>query len=98
MIGAMRKSTHTPEYLMLRQHLASLRVDAGMSQRQLAAALRVPHSWVAKVESGERRIDLIEFGWFCQACGTDAAQAAGEVLGGVMGKGPATRKRQGGKS
>jgi hypothetical protein len=40
----------------------------------------VPHSWVAKVESGERRIDLVEFGWFCEGCGVDAGEAAREVL------------------
>jgi hypothetical protein len=44
-----------------------------LSQRELAATLLVPHSWVAKVESGERRIDLVEFGWFVAACGGDPA-------------------------
>ena len=72
----MRKSTHTGEYTALREHLASLRSAAGFSQRQLAAKLNVPHSWVAKVESGERRLDLIEFAWFSRACGQDPAQTA----------------------
>jgi hypothetical protein len=43
----------------------------------LAARLKVPHSWVAKVENGERRIDLVEFCWFVEACGGDAK---GEML------------------
>jgi len=72
----MRKSTHTGEYAALRDHLASLRSAAGLSQRQLAAKLNVPHSWVAKVESGERRLALIEFAWFSRACGQDPANAA----------------------
>ncbi len=80
-IGAMRKSTHTPQYALLRQRLAAMRQAAGLSQRELARRLKVPHTWVAKVESGERRIDLIEFAWFCQGCGVDAAMAAREVLG-----------------
>src|SRR4051812_48494462 len=80
MIGAMRKSTHTPEYAALQAFLRTARRDAGMSQRGLAADLRVPHSWIAKVESGERRIDLIEFAWFCQACGLDAPDAAHRLL------------------
>jgi hypothetical protein len=71
-IGTMRKSIHTPEYAALRAHLHKLRGDAGLSQRELAARLRVPHSWVAKVESGERRIDLVEFCWFAEACDADA--------------------------
>jgi transcriptional regulator with XRE-family HTH domain len=65
----MRKSIHTPEYAALRAHLHRLRTDAGLSQRDLAERLRVPHSWVAKVENGERRIDLVEFCWFVAACG-----------------------------
>lgn len=72
----MRKSTHTPEYASLRERLVAIRTEAGLSQRQVAAALRLPHSWVAKVESGERRIDLVEFGWICAACGAPAAREA----------------------
>lgn len=65
----MRKSIHTPEYAALRAQLYKIRTDAGLSQRDLAARLKVPHSWVAKVENGERRIDLVEFCWFVEACG-----------------------------
>jgi transcriptional regulator with XRE-family HTH domain len=67
----MEKSVHTPEYGALRAELSKMRKTAGFSQRELAARLRVPHSWVAKVESGERRIDLVEFCWFASACGAD---------------------------
>jgi len=67
----MRKSVHTAEYALLRAELQTSRSDAGLSQRQLAARLKVPHSWVAKVESGERRIDVVECGWFLAACGVD---------------------------
>lgn len=75
-MGAMRKSTHTVQYRALCEQLASIRTAAGLSQRQLAAALKLPHSWVAKVETGERRIDMVEFGWFCEACGANAADEA----------------------
>jgi len=67
----MRKSSHTPEYAALRGELRSARAEAELSQRDLAARLHVPHSWVAKVENGERRIDLVEFCWFLSACGMD---------------------------
>lgn len=67
----MRKSVYTTEYTALRVELRTSRKEAGLSQRQLAERLKLPHSWVAKVESGERRIDLIEFGWFIAACGID---------------------------
>lgn len=70
-MGAMRKSTHTPEYAALLKELRDLRSTAQLTQRDLAAELDVPHSWVAKVESGERRIDLVEFCWLVMACGAD---------------------------
>jgi transcriptional regulator with XRE-family HTH domain len=67
----MEKSTHTVEYAALRAELRAARKSAAFSQRDLAVNLKVPHSWVAKVESGERRIDLVEFCWFLSACGVD---------------------------
>jgi DNA-binding XRE family transcriptional regulator len=79
-MGAMEKSVHIPEYRTLRAELRRMRQAAGFSQRELAARLRVPHSWVAKVESGERRIDLVEFCWFATACGTDPLAAFERLL------------------
>lgn len=76
----MRKSTHTPGYSALRSHLGAIRTRAGLSQRQLAVRIGVPHSWIAKIEAGERRIDLIEFAWFCEACGMDPARAASDLF------------------
>ena len=70
-MGAMEKSVHTPGYRALRAELRKIRGDAELSQRDLASHLCVPHSWVAKIENGERRIDLIEFCWFASACGVD---------------------------
>ena len=67
----MEKSVHTPDYRALCAELRKARENAGLSQRDLATRLDVPHSWVAKVECGERRIDLIEFRWFVSACGAD---------------------------
>ena len=96
----MRKSTHTAEYRALRARLAEMRAGARLSQRGLAERIGVPHTWVAKVESGERRIDLIEFSWFCAACGVNPGDAAQRLLRAVTGKGePAHRssKRRAGR-
>ena len=78
----MEKSVHTPDYRVLCAELRRMRGDAGLSQRDLAARLGVPHSWVAKVEAGERRIDLVEFCWFASACGADPLT----VLEGIVGR------------
>ena len=76
----MRKSTHCPEYGILRQHLVTTRQAAGLSQRELARHLSVTASWVSKVETGERRLDLVEFYWFCSACKKDPIAAAKAVF------------------
>ena len=76
----MEKSTHTSEYRSLCSTLRQARHAADLSQRDLADRLKVTHSWVAKVESGERRIDLVEFCWFLTACGIDPASAIPVLL------------------
>jgi len=79
----MKKSTFTAEYAGLRERLAQIRAKSGLTQRRLASAMRLPHSWVAKVENGERRIDLVEFGWYCDACGVSPAKQAAEFFDGL---------------
>lgn len=80
MMEAMRKSVYTAEYGALRAELRASRAKAGLTQRQLAERLKVPHSWVAKVENGERRIDLVECGWFFAACGADPLTVLKQVM------------------
>lgn len=76
----MAKSTHTPEYRHLCAALQKMRDASGLTQRALARKLKVVPSWVAHVERGERRIDLIEFAWWCLACGENPATAAPPLL------------------
>ncbi len=89
----MRKSIYTAEYAALRAELKASRKEAGLSQRQLAEHLKVPHSWVAKVESGERRIDVVECTWFLTACGVDPLA----MLMRVMQKSPQSATRRASK-
>jgi len=65
----MQKSTHTRAYRLLRDRLVALRTSAGLTQRELAQRLKVPPSWVAKTELGERRLDVLEFCRIVRACG-----------------------------
>ena len=55
------------QYAALRALLRSLRAEAGVSQVELAKRLGVPQSFVSKIESGERRIDVIELRRICVA-------------------------------
>jgi transcriptional regulator with XRE-family HTH domain len=47
--------------------LKTLRLEAGLSQAQVAKALGLPQSFVSKYESGERRLDLLELRAVCVA-------------------------------
>lgn len=57
----------------LRRELAAAREAAGLTQRQLAAKLKKPVSYPAKIELGERRIEVFEAADWCAACGVDLA-------------------------
>jgi transcriptional regulator with XRE-family HTH domain len=47
--------------VILREHLVAARKAAGVSQQTLADRIGRPQSFVAKVEGGERSLDVIEF-------------------------------------
>ncbi len=68
----MRKSIHSREYKAVLKTLVALRQKAGMTQRDLARILGREHSFVWRIETGERRLDVVEFYWVCQALGQDA--------------------------
>jgi transcriptional regulator with XRE-family HTH domain len=57
----MRKSLRSPAHDQLLTLLRDARERAGLTQAELAQRLGRPQSFVAKVEGGERRLDLIEF-------------------------------------
>lgn len=75
----MTTSTHTEEYQALRTILREARLKTGVTQQQLAERLGKPQSYVAKVEGGERRIDVIEFIAFARAIGADPARLFASV-------------------
>lgn len=56
---------------LLRQLLRQAREEAGLRQIDIAAFLEVPQSYVAKVESGERKISFVEVLDLCKAIGLD---------------------------
>ena len=57
----MTKSLHTDAYQRLTELLREARKKAGLTQQEVADRLNTHQSYVAKVEKGERRIDVVEF-------------------------------------
>lgn len=55
------KSTNTPQYRAVLDRLIAARKASGLSQAELAFRLGRPQSYIAKIEIGERRVDVVEF-------------------------------------
>ena len=70
---------HDPAYRGLCRHLRQWREDAGLTQRELAAKLKKVHTFVAKSEQGERRIDPVELVRWARACGIKPSSAFKEI-------------------
>lgn len=57
----MTRSLRTPGHQALMQVLVETRKSKGITQQELANRLDRPQSYIAKVETGERRLDVVEF-------------------------------------
>ena len=60
----------------LKHLLRQIRVDAELSQRDLARQLGQPQSFISKYESGERRLDPLELRQVCEAVGITLVEFA----------------------
>jgi transcriptional regulator with XRE-family HTH domain len=69
----MPKSRHTARYERLLQLLRAARKDAGLTQTEVAKHFQSHASFVSKVESGERRLDIVELADFCRLYGMRVA-------------------------
>ena len=68
---AVQKTIYSNEYAAILEWLKTQRKASGLTMRQLAERLDVHHSWVGRVELGERRLDVVEFVRYCQALGAN---------------------------
>ena len=70
----MRKTLRSPAQEELLVLLRGARERADLTQAQVAERLGRPQSFVAKVEGGERRLDVIEFIGLAKALGVRPAE------------------------
>ena len=54
------RSPYSARYKQFLKRLREARLQTGLTQVEVARALRRPQSFVSKCESGERRVDVIE--------------------------------------
>lgn len=76
----MRRWVSSPTYKGAIAALVEARHSSGMTQRQLAVAIGKPASFVAKVETGERRLDFVEFVAVARALGFEPAKLMSVVV------------------
>jgi len=62
----MKKSIHTKEHAVFVGRLKKARLEAKMTQAQVATKLSCTQSYISKVESGELKIDVIELQRFAK--------------------------------
>ena len=74
------KSTFTKRYEWFCEVLVKARKKNGLTQVEVAATLGTPQSYVSKYESGERRLDVVEFIAVATALGEDPLELLRQVI------------------
>lgn len=73
-------SIYSNDYQMVIKALRDARIACGITQQEVASAFGRPQSFIAKVESGERRLDVVEFVHFCRAVSVDPVSILEKLL------------------
>jgi transcriptional regulator with XRE-family HTH domain len=76
--GVVKKTLNKKEQKVLLEQLYRLRLSSGLRQSDLADRLNTPQSFISKIESGERRVDLIELRDICIALGSNLKEFINE--------------------
>ena len=56
----MNKTIYTNEHKHIVQQLKKARIEAGLDQEEVAKLLKKTQSYISKIESGQRRIDVVQ--------------------------------------
>lgn len=69
----MATTIYTKEHKFMVERLRQARKEAGLDQKRVAALLKRPQSFISKVESGQRRVDVVELRTFARIYGKPIA-------------------------
>lgn len=67
----MVKSIRTRECAYFIERLRRARLEAGLTQTQVAKKLKRPQSHISNVESGQQRVDVVELQFFAKIYNKD---------------------------
>ena len=82
----MRDLLRSEPYRVLRDHLVWARRRARLTQRALAARIGRHQPYISEVETGQRRLDIIEFTHLVRALGLDPAEVMRVLARGKHGR------------
>ena len=68
---AVKKNIRLNQQKKLLVLLRGVRIEAGLTQSELASRLGRDQTFISKYESGERRLDILELREVCQVIGID---------------------------
>ena len=77
----MSKTIYRPEHTVLLSLLKKHRKAAGLTQVQCSKALSRPQSFMSDVESGTRRLDIVQLRDLCKVLGIDLQDLITEFEG-----------------
>ncbi len=75
----LRLSIHSAEHLWLRDLFLKRRQELGLTQRTLGEKMGVLYSFIGKVETGDRRLDLFEFIAYCKGLDLEPIEVLQEI-------------------
>jgi transcriptional regulator with XRE-family HTH domain len=67
----MTRSIQTKEYAYFIERLRKARLEAGLTQVEVAKKLKRPQSHISNVESGQQRVDVVELQTFAKIYNKD---------------------------
>jgi transcriptional regulator with XRE-family HTH domain len=75
-----RQSIHAKPYIAVRDFLKIKKKEEGLSNRKFAKRLNVIYSLISKIETGDRRLDVVEACKYCKALNVDPHELIDIIL------------------
>ena len=82
----MEKTIYVEEYRELLKWLHDARKRRGLSLRDLGVRLGVHHSRIGRIETGDRRLDIVEYVSLCREIGCDPHEGLKVVSGSLAAR------------
>ncbi len=76
----LARQTHSAEQKLVTQAVIAARKRANVSQAELGKRLNRPQPFISLIESGERRVDVIQFYAIMRALGIDPEEAFRDLI------------------